>query len=272
MEIISSFSGGRTSAYMTIRLKEQYPDLIPIFANTSQENNETLDFINKCDKEFNLNVVWLEAKINSEHGKGTRYKIINYQNAHRKGKVFEEMIKKYGIPNPAYLHCTRELKLSPIQAWIKDNIKDDHKMAVGIRLDEQVRVSKDAVNNHLFYPLIDWQIIKQKINEFWRYQKFKLEIDDYQGNCKVCFKKGERKLLIIAKENPDFFDFNLKMEKYHGLSGHNVDGNKRVFFRNNMSASQLIEKSKTNIIDMMDFVDTGYYSPCSESCEAFTDI
>jgi 3'-phosphoadenosine 5'-phosphosulfate sulfotransferase (PAPS reductase)/FAD synthetase len=274
MKIISSFSGGKTSAYMTIKLKKKYPDLIVLFANTSQENDETLEFVNKCDKEYNLGVIWLEAVVHHGERKACTHKITNFYDAKRKGEVFEEIIKKYGIPNLSFIHCTRELKLHPIKSWIRVNLNCEYKMSIGIRLDEQIRISSQAEMNKLFYPLIDWRIIKQDINEFWRSQVFNLNLENYQGNCKTCFKKREKKLLMIAKENPEFFDFNLKMEKKYGFVGPEFEkyGIKepRVFFEKKTSTVDLLKKSKSPQTDMMDYIDNGYYSPCSESCEAFT--
>ena len=51
--LVCTFSGGRTSAFMGLMLKEnpKYKefDKVFIFANTGKERPETLDFINKCD-------------------------------------------------------------------------------------------------------------------------------------------------------------------------------------------------------------------------------
>ena len=59
-----SFSGGRTSAYMTKwmieNLKDKY-EMIVCFANTGKEREETLEFVDKCDKKFGFNVVWIES-------------------------------------------------------------------------------------------------------------------------------------------------------------------------------------------------------------------
>lgn len=70
LPLIISFSGGRTSAFMSLFLKKYYEnsnrELHFIFANTGKEREETLEFVNKCSKEFDLNVIWLEydLKIN----------------------------------------------------------------------------------------------------------------------------------------------------------------------------------------------------------------
>lgn len=59
-KLLISFSGGETSAYMTYSLLEQFKDWYDIqvvFANTGEENEATLDFVNRCDKELGFNVV-----------------------------------------------------------------------------------------------------------------------------------------------------------------------------------------------------------------------
>lgn len=74
--LVCTFSGGRTSAFMVLLLKEhpKYKDFdkVYIFANTGKERSETLEFINKCDKEWGLSIVWIEANVKAEKGVGTR--------------------------------------------------------------------------------------------------------------------------------------------------------------------------------------------------------
>lgn len=62
---IISVSGGETSMMMAIWIKRNLPKLkkVFIFDNTSRENEETLKFIDWCDKHYNLGVIWLEAVI-----------------------------------------------------------------------------------------------------------------------------------------------------------------------------------------------------------------
>ena len=118
--LLICMSGGRTSAYMTRKILTKYSDkynIVVCFANTGQENNETLDFINKCDKRFNFNTVWLEAVVNDGRVACT-HKIVNYKTANREGDQFIEVVKKYGIPNKGYGHCTRELKENPIHSYV----------------------------------------------------------------------------------------------------------------------------------------------------------
>ena len=134
--LVSTFSGGRTSAFMGkfLNTYDKYKDYdkVFIFANTGKEKVETLNFINRCDKEWNLNIVWLEAKINLEKGKGTDYNIVNFENASRKGEVFEDMLRAYPMPNNFASNCTRELKQTPIAKYIKSLKYDEVIMSIGI--------------------------------------------------------------------------------------------------------------------------------------------
>ena len=144
-KIIVSFSGGKTSAYMSIHLKKFYSDkyeFIFIFANTGQECEETLKFIDKCDKEFSLNVVWIEAVVNPQHGKGITHKIVSFDTASRNGEPFEAHIAKSGIPNANKPQCSDRLKALPIEHYKKINNLIGIKHCIGIRKDEERRKSK----------------------------------------------------------------------------------------------------------------------------------
>lgn len=57
---------------------------------------------------------------------------------------------------------------------------------------------------------------KPMINFYWKNMPFRLELKGYQGNCKTCWKKSDKKLYQIAKENPNAFDFMKRMEDKYG--------------------------------------------------------
>lgn len=206
MKIVCSFSGGRTSAYMAHLLlqKHERQDLLFVFANTGKENPETLDFVNECDTRWKLNTVWLEAVIHPDMGQGTSYKIVSYETASRKGEPFSAMNDKYGIPNQHFPHCTRELKEVPIRKYVLAVCGRDYQMAIGIRADERSRVNKKrAEKEQWFYPLaFEHYVTKQDVRDFWKTQPFDLQLEDYQGNCDLCWKKSQNKRLKILHEHP----------------------------------------------------------------------
>ena len=186
--LVCTFSGGRTSAFMGQFIKNysKYDefDKVFIFANTGKEKQETLDFINKCDIEWGLNVVWLEAKVIHEKGTGTNYKIVNYQTASKNGEPFEDMLKKYPIPTNFASNCTRELKLAPINKYVKSLGYKEIYTAMGIRYDERHRESNTAEKQKIIYPLInDIKVDSKFIRSWWDKQPFDLQLKDYEGNC-----------------------------------------------------------------------------------------
>lgn len=282
MDLVISFSGGETSAYMAKWLienkKQDYDRVFCVFANTGQENEETLEFVYRCDKAFNLGVHWIEAFVIPKRRMGTKHQPVSFETASRDGYPFEQVIRKYGIPNKAYPHCTRELKLQPIKSWMKSMGIIDYHMAIGIRADEIDRMQADAKEKGLIYPLVKMGVTKPDVNLWWSKQEFRLNLKGYQGNCKWCWKKSLRKHLTLLNESPEAYDFPEQMEKQWGLAGHNVDGNKRVFFRNNLSTADLRELAKKPFTPAED--DSVIYPEpdlfgysldasgcCSESCE-----
>jgi hypothetical protein len=237
------FSGGRTSAFLAKYMKEHphYKNCIFVFMNTGKEREETLIFADKCDKEFGLNLVYLEALVNNEKGKGTTYSIVDFSTASRDGKPFEAMLKKYPLPNNMASNCTRELKQRPIDAYLRDNYKDfDIIKVVGIRADEAHRKSVNAEIEKVIYPLCDKVKIDSRfIRNWWEKQSFDLGLKDYQGNCDLCFKKSLKKRLTIIKENPESAKWWLEMEQKY--SSEEIP---RFDLRTNKSIEELVEMAQ----------------------------
>lgn len=252
-KLLISFSGGRTSAYMSKWLLDNMQDkyeMIVVFANTGKEREETLDFVDKCDKYFNLNVVWVEAKVNSEFGIGTTANIVHYKTASRNGEPFEEIIKKYGLPNQNAPMCTRELKQVPIKAYAKSIGWKKYYTAIGIRSDEPKRLDWEGAKKKRFiYPLaLDIRITKSDINLFWSKQPFDLELKSYEGNCDLCYKKGLRKLMTLVKDKPELADWWREMEQKYEMFTPVTRLEKAKppyrFFRDYMTIDDIIEESK----------------------------
>lgn len=101
-KLLISFSGGRTSAYMLWWLMARWDernewDMVVVFANTGKEHEGTLKFINQCSIYWGIYITWVEAtpKQSSKGGWwGVTHRIVNFNNASRKGEPFEELISK----------------------------------------------------------------------------------------------------------------------------------------------------------------------------------
>jgi hypothetical protein len=275
-----SFSGGRTSAYMCrwlLNNKAAEFDFIFMFANTGQEHEKTLDFVNECDKRFGLNLNWIEAVTHHDERKGCTHKLVTYKTAARKGEPFEDVIKKYGIPNADWKHCNRELKINPLQSFQRSlGFETSHVRAIGIRSDEIDRMNIEAVRSgEIIYPLIKWHpITKAEIRHWWAEQDFDLEVPEHLGNCVTCWKKSNRKLMTIAKQEPERFEFFRRMEQYKSVSPREET---RVFFRGYNSVDDIFEMAKSDFrefeeklpelqLRLLDEID--FTNGCEESCEA----
>lgn len=274
-----SFSGGRTSAYMTKMLLDRCADeyeFLVTFANTGQEHPKTLEFIHNCDRYFGFNTVWIEAAINPEMGKGTRWKIVDYETAARpldSGTPFENAIRKYGIPNTTRPYCTRELKLRPMDRYSASVGFKDAVTAVGIRADESRRVSQEQATRNLVYPLLEWwPTTKEEILDWWREQPFDLEIPDRMGNCVWCYKKTDKKHFQNMHESPEFYDFPERMGRDFGhVKAELAKEDKLVFFRQYRDTkttryqAEFIDPDLIARIPVRPEENAG----CAESCEVY---
>lgn len=287
-----SFSGGRTSAVMTKLCVEKFKDTHDIaitFANTGCEHENTLDFVNKCDKHFGWGVVWLEAVVNPEKGKGIRHKVVDYETASRYGEPMEADFAKHGLPGPGWLHCTRDTKELPIKDYLKSVLGwkwGEFWIAIGIRADEVDRVSTNREKLKFVYPLVDAGWTKEDVKAECASWPFDLDLKgEHYGNCVWCWKKSMRKLLTLAQDDESIFDFPRKMEeKYSHITTTNDPNMSRQMFRKNMTTVDIIkmaregnfepyrDQDQTQMFSQASydvFLDTG--SACGESCEIGAD-
>jgi len=267
-----SFSGGRTSAFMSIWAKQHLAethDLRFVFANTGAEHEDTLRFANEVDIRYGLGLVWVEAVVHPGQKKSSTHRVVTYKTASRMGEPFDAACQKYGLPNQVFKFCTRELKVNPINSFIRTSgwAKGTYKTAIGIRSDETRRVSKTADAQDILYPLVDLiPTDKQDVLEFFENFDWDLRIPEHQGNCVTCFKKSDRKLNTLYRENPRNFDFAIRLDSLYKNVGPNVVPGPRQMFRGHRSAPDLVAEFIRNDADVSASVLDG---GCSESCELF---
>lgn len=288
--ILVAFSGGETSAYMINWLLLNKPDYkyTFVFANTGEEMEETLVFVNNVSNFFKIKVIWLEY----EH---LSYKEVDFKTAYRshnpieienkwQNHPFRKYISKFGIPNLQNNSCSRDLKHYIIDRYMSKNgwKPSTYDKAIGIRADEIDRIGK------YYYPLIQPNITKPIVNAFWNKMPFRLNIKGYEGNCKTCWKKSFRKLCTIAIEHPERFDFFRQMELEYknfvpkGQVERVIPPN--YFFRENKTVDDIFEMAKDPMFEKAkdDSLNTNYQisilhdgteldvsNGCVESCEVF---
>lgn len=246
--IVLSFSGGRTSAFMTIECLKlpRFKDAVVIFANTGKEEEETLVFVNECDlyiqKHFNKEIIWLEYN----PAPGVWFNIVDFKTASRKGEPFEALIlKRKYTPNRVTRFCTQELKIRPMKKFCQKKLGWKHwTNMVGIRYDEPLRWSKNksVSRSEVFdveHILVGWKIVKPFILDYFKKMPFDLQLEEYEGNCDVCFLKGKQKKQKIARKKPEKFDWWINMEK--AVNGSFMKDYSYEFLRDFTLAQQTIQ-------------------------------
>lgn len=288
-----SFSGGETSGRMVEWALENLSDAFEIvvtFANTGEEDERTLVFIDECDRRLGFKTNWVEAVIDRGgrgRGFGTAHRLVTFETASRSGfgGPFEEGVRKYGLPNKNFPWCNRELKLRPMQSFLRSIGWEpgSYHTAIGIRADEPARFSETAEKEKLIYPLGHPSLTpmsKPDINDWWEEQDFRLELQGYEGNCKWCWKKTINKHLLLANERPEIFDFPRAMEQrypHHGAPHYGappLEAPPRKIFRERRTVDDIFALAATVADDLPRLrrllkLDPDAGGGCGESCEVF---
>lgn len=220
---VISFSGGRTSAYMLWRVLQSnggLPDVAKIcFANTGKECEETLLFVDRCSKEWGVNIHWIE------YDEKNKVREVDFCSASRLGEPFEKIInKRKFLPNPVARFCTVALKIEPEIAFLKSIGWTEWESMVGIRADEQRRAAKIKANRsggkggvERTMPLFESGITKTDVGKFWSKSNFDLGLLSVngvtpKGNCDLCFLKGIGTIKSIIRDEPERANWWAKME------------------------------------------------------------
>jgi hypothetical protein len=248
-----SFSGGRSSAYMTDLLLKQFPvsDVVVCFANTGKEEPETLDFVHACDVHWNGLIHWLEFDPID------RFRQVTYETASRNGEPFEAVIERRGyLPNVVWRFCTQDLKIRVIKRYMMTLGYKHWTNAVGIRYDEPARWSRARAIGEkerwdTWLPLVDWKVTKPMVLDYWRAMPFDLRLEHYMGNCDLCFLKGRNKIKRLLTENPE-------KSKWWSDQEEKVGGT----FRNGFAISRFLEMIRT-MPALFDYEDPDFECFCN---------
>lgn len=213
-----SFSGGRTSAYMLWRAMQANgpfsPDVRVIFCNTGKEEEATLRFVDRCSREWGISITWLE------YCGDAVVKVVNFATASRNGEPFEAVIAQRAkftgpLPNPRSRYCSSEMKTRTMKRHLRSQGWDEWDTMIGIRADEQRRVSRFRANPHpdgshetVRMPLAEAGITAHDVAAFWKSQPFDLELPNnngktMHGNCDLCFLKPTAQIASLIAEKPE---------------------------------------------------------------------
>lgn len=190
MKRVINFSGGKSSAYMTLMLKPTEDDIV-LFTDTCREHPLTYKFIDDFERI-----------------EGIKVHRATYEKNGLKG--FDGLMKGRGyLPNQSQRLCTAELKIKTAKRYLRSLGVQHFENYIGFRADESRRVENYVQRTKKVvpkFPMFDAGITKKEVNEFWKLKPYTLEIPAILGNCVGCFLKGPHALLQIFEHYPEFAD------------------------------------------------------------------
>lgn len=273
MTTVNSISGGKTSAYIAANYKADYNVFSLVRTNDKRclfpdaklrqmvSDRLGVEFIGTLEEDVIINTIFdLEQFIGQE---------IHWVT----GRTFDEVIirgtKKY-LPNVTQRFCTSEMKLQPLFDWWDRNFDEPVEMRIGYRANETRRavkmynrmdengflthkkiVGKSKTQNKWadiawqkpVFPLIDDNIYKDNIEEYWRGKPVRFA---YMNNCIGCFHRNEMLLRLMAEKFPEKFDWFARQEQ---------QGYKSRTFKNGITYDRIRSAPLATSLDFDDFTD-----------------
>lgn len=200
-----SFSGGRTSGFMLRHVLDAHDGSLPegghvLFANTGREHPATYEFVTRIGREW-CPVKWIEWQDGG-------YRVADESTASRNGEPFAALIaKRKYLPNPVARFCTADLKVKPMQRFMREQGYEDHTTVIGLRADEPRRVARlrGDTTRDIAMPLADAGVTASDVLAWWQSQTFDLMLpnnDPAFGNCDLCFLKGMARIERVIRAEP----------------------------------------------------------------------
>lgn len=289
---VVNFSGGRTSAYLVYlfeQAKKMQPELKVeyVFCDTGAEHPKTYDFIRQVVRHFNINLTCIRTHIPLEYGFGAVPVVISLEQIGQDLKPFLNVCEKHGTPTVAAPLCSDRMKGIPADKYCNEKYgRFKFYKWLGIRADEQRRIKVVTDQLDMFdkptkkkmklkYMAQISNFEKVDVLEFWENMPFNLDLPDVLGNCIFCIKKGENKLALAARYEPEMakeFISMINSDSVHQRPTRELPPD--IMYRNHMSLEAIIKKWE--IIPTIDIENQIKYGKqeaagsCGESCEAFT--
>ena len=289
MKHIVSFSGGRTSAYLVYLMKRISQnnkdfDVDYIFMDTGAEHPKTYEFVRDLIRNFNINLICLQADVNPELGEGIRHKVVNSEDLKWDLHLFKKILKKHGNFTVNRPYCTARLKTQVFDDYCKNTYgKGNFQTWIGIRADEPKRLPKaiteDSTKHQINKSKLKYlaqisDFTKEDITDWWAEQSFDLGIagDQHLGNCIFCIKKGANKIALAARDEPEKFkEWNSMVNDHENVRPMPADkfGIGHIY-RQWASPEKIIEMFSDHTDDDLRqriYKTKQSDSECSESCE-----
>ena len=198
---VLGLSGGRDSAALAVYMRQNHSDLDIdyFFTDTGKELPEVYEFLGRLEGFLGQPILRL--------------------NPHRD---FDFWLKQYRnfLPSAQTRWCTRKLKLSPFEDWIKPELEAGKKVFsyVAIRSDEEFRegYKGNHPNMKTVLPFKEDGIDKQGVNEILEASGLGLpKYYDWRSRsgCTFCFFQQKIEWVRLQERHPEAFEEAKRYEK-----------------------------------------------------------
>jgi len=192
------------------------PDVLPVFANTGKEREETLRFVHDCETHWGVKVHWVEWR----KGK-PGFEEVGYNSASRAGEPFAALIAQKKItPNWQMRFCTQYLKVQAMTDFMASRGFEagTYREVIGLRYDEGHRIFRmlarnDEYGRQCIAPMAKAKATVRDVAEFWGGQPFDLALEPGEGNCDLCFLKGRGIRKELIRRRPESAKWWIDVER-----------------------------------------------------------
>ena len=198
---VLGLSGGRDSAALAVFMRQTYPerDIGYFFTDTGKELPEVYEFLGRLEGFLGRRIAYLNPD-----------------------RDFDFWLREYGnfLPSPRTRWCTRQLKLRPLERWIRDDLNAGTRVVsyVAIRADEPERIGMHATHPNLEvrFPLREYGLDKTAVLDLL--ESSGLGLPTYyrwrsRSGCTFCFYQQKIEWVRLKREHPEAFEEAKRYEK-----------------------------------------------------------
>ena len=198
---VLGLSGGRDSAALAVFMRQTYPELNVryFFTDTGKELPEVYEFLGRLEGFLGKQIAYLNPDRN-----------------------FDFWLREYGnfLPSPRTRWCTRQLKLRPLERWIRADLDAGTRVVsyVAIRADEPERIGMHATHRNLKvrFPLREHGLDRAAVLDLL--ESSGLGLPTYyrwrsRSGCTFCFYQQKIEWVRLKREHPEAFEEAKRYEK-----------------------------------------------------------
>jgi hypothetical protein len=244
LKTVNSLSGGKTSSYIAAN----YPADYDVFALVRTDDKNCMFPDKKLRQEVEDRIqapfigtleddTIIHTMLDLEQYIGRKISWVT-------GKTFDDVISTAGtLPDPLRRYCTTQMKMQPMFEWWRSELNIPCEFRLGFRANEKRRAKRttEKTNDNGFlemkaivgkrktrnkwgiiewqkpvYPLINDNIFKDHIEEFWKDKPVRFA---WMNNCVGCFHKNPLLIRKMWDKHPNKIQWFAEQERIK----HNKD-------------------------------------------------